>query len=57
MNRLQLSQVFQFLGVEPVLSPSIDYYLNPATSKINFRLTYYLIPNAEEIEDKLGSNT
>jgi LPS sulfotransferase NodH len=46
--------LWSFLGLNPVSSDRIDYFLRPERSKLNSPATYRLLPNADEIERECG---
>ena len=48
--------IFQFLGLELPEGEALDFILDPRTSKINTPETYALLPNAVEINERLGSD-
>src|SRR5262249_48630866 len=51
-----LRALWSFLGVEAISSDRIDFFLRPERSKLNSPETYRLLPNADEIERKCGSD-
>jgi hypothetical protein len=44
----QLSVLWSFLGLPPLSSPEVDYYLNPDTAKLGGTDTYGRLPNAAQ---------
>jgi hypothetical protein len=52
----QLSVLWSFLGLPPLSSPEVDYYLNPDTAKLGGTDTYGRLPNAAEIDAVLGAD-
>ena len=55
-NRQAMRAVFAFLGLSLPDSPKLDALLNPGVAKINSADMYAFLPNAEEIDRKLGSD-
>jgi hypothetical protein len=52
----QIEAIWPFLQLPPLKDERIEYYLSPEKVKINSLETYQMIPNAQEIEDKCGSD-
>jgi uncharacterized small protein (DUF1192 family) len=48
--------LWSFLGVDPIDSDRIDYFLRPERSKLNSQATYRLLPNADDVERACGSD-
>ncbi|MBT3192316.1 MAG: hypothetical protein HN341_07145 [Verrucomicrobia bacterium] len=55
-NRASVRPVFDFLGLEMPEGDKMHYYLDPQRSKINSESTYRLLPNADELNAKFGSD-
>ena len=55
-NRSALRSVFSFLGLLMPETPEIDFYLNPASSRIMNPHIYLKVPNIGEIEERFGSD-
>lgn len=55
-NREAVRGVFDFLGLAMPRTGELDFYLDPRRSKINSRRTYALLPNAAEINERLGGD-
>jgi hypothetical protein len=55
-NRESLGKVFEFLELSLPDSPELDRLLDPRLEKINDASTYSLLPNAREIDARLGSD-
>jgi hypothetical protein len=51
----QIAAIWQWLGLAPLASEQLPYYLEPETVKINSAATYAWIPNAQEIEQHCGN--
>ena len=51
-----LKAIYDFLEVEPYFSEQVRKKLDPKNAKINGQLTYALIPNRAEIEERFGSD-
>lgn len=51
----QVSMLWRWLGLTPLDTAQIQYYLHPAEVKINSTATYAWIPNAHEIEEGCGN--
>ena len=49
--------LWEFLGLDPITSDQIDYFLRPERSKLNSTAMYRLLPNADEVEDECGGDT
>jgi hypothetical protein len=52
----QLSVLWSFLGLPPLSSPEVDYYLNPDRAKLGGTDTYGRLPNAAQIDAVLGAD-
>jgi hypothetical protein len=52
----RLSTVWSFLGMTPLSTPEVDYYLNPRTAKLGGPDTYGRLPNAAQIDAALGAD-
>lgn len=52
----QLSALWEWLGLAPPASERIAYYLDPAEVKLSSPEIYARIPNANEIEERCGSD-
>jgi hypothetical protein len=55
-NRASVRRVFGFLGLAMPEDDRIDYYLDPARSRLNSASTYRLVPNADELNGRFGSD-
>lgn len=55
-QRSAMQALWSFIGVDPIDSDRIDYFLRPERSKLNSEATYRLVPNADEIERECGSD-
>jgi hypothetical protein len=55
-QRAQLSALWSFLGLAPLSTPEVDYYLSPRTAKLGGADTYGRLPNATQIEAALGAD-
>ncbi|MCX5673347.1 MAG: hypothetical protein NTU94_18685, partial [Planctomycetota bacterium] len=55
-NREAFRNVFQFLGLCMPEGQELDDLIDPRIEKINTSATYALVPNAEIINDQLGSD-
>jgi hypothetical protein len=54
--KMDLSQrIWQFLNLDPSDRSTVEHYIEPRFAKINSYETYQLIPNADEINQQLGS--
>lgn len=52
----QLQAVWNFLELAPMPDDEVAYYLSRHEQKINSRETYRRLPNADEINDRFGSD-
>jgi hypothetical protein len=52
----QVAAIWRKLGVGPLRSEKIQYYLRPESAKLNTAESYQLLPNAQEIEDRCGND-
>jgi hypothetical protein len=52
----QISALWSFLGLPPLDSPDVDYYLDPDTAKLGGTDTYGRLPNAAQIDAALGAD-
>ena len=52
----QLAAIWNFLGIKPLASEQIQYYLEPEKVKINSAATYRFLPNASEIQKFCGND-
>lgn len=52
----QVAAIWKFLGIAPLESERLEYYLRPESAKINSRATYDLVPNARDIQQHCGNN-
>ena len=52
----QIDALWNFLGISPLESDRVQYYLEPGEVKLNSRATYAFIPNAEEIQQSCGND-
>jgi hypothetical protein len=50
-----IAALWRWLGLAPLESEQISYYLNPTEVKINSATTYAWVPNAREIEQCCGN--
>jgi hypothetical protein len=55
-NKRVLRPVFDMLGLTMPETEELDRLLDPAITKLNSEETYRLVPNAVEIDEKLGSD-
>ena len=55
-NKRVLQPVFDMLDLEMPETVELDRLLDPAITKLNSEETYRLVPNADEINEKLGSD-
>jgi hypothetical protein len=55
-QHVQLAAVWSFLGLPPLNTPDVDYYLDPQTAKLGGLKTYGRLPNAAEIDAVLGAD-
>ncbi len=55
-NRATAARVFEFLGCETLDTPEIDDLMDPRRSKLNFSSVYAAVPNAREINARLGNH-
>jgi len=55
-NKRVLRPVFEMLGLSMPQTPELDRLLDPAITKLNSEATYRMVPNAVEIDAKLGSD-
>lgn len=55
-NRAAAREIFDFLGLELPTCEELDYHLDPRTSKINSSESYALLPNANEINERFGTD-
>jgi hypothetical protein len=55
-SRAVAREIFQFLGLELPEGEALELILDPRTSKINTPETYALLPNAVEINERLGTD-
>jgi hypothetical protein len=51
-----IQALWSFLGLDPIRSDRLDYFLRPERSKLNSPATYRLLPNADEIESECGGD-
>lgn len=51
-----LDALWKFLGLEPLRSEWVDYYLRPESVKLNSSDAYSFVPNAQEIDKLCGSD-
>lgn len=51
----QVAAIWTWLGLAPLETEQIQYYLDPAEVKINSAATYACLPNAREIEERCGN--
>lgn len=51
----QIASIWQWLGIVPLGSEQLQYYLTPKTAKVNSAATYAYLPNAQEIEQECGN--
>jgi hypothetical protein len=52
----QIAAIWRKLGIAPLESEQIQYYLQPESVKMNSAATYALLPNMQEIQQFCGSN-
>jgi hypothetical protein len=52
----QLAALWSFLGLAPVRTADVDYYLSPQTAKLGGAGTYGRLPNLAEIDAALGAD-
>jgi hypothetical protein len=55
-NKRVLRPVFDMLGLAMPQTKELDRLLDPSSTKLNSEATYRLVPNAAEIDEKLGSD-
>lgn len=55
-QRAQLAGLWSFLGLAPLSSPEVDYYLSPQTAKLGGTGTYGRLPNLAQIDAELGAD-
>src|SRR5688572_14229881 len=53
---VQIAAMWNFLGVIPLESEQLQYYLQPEAVKINSAATYALVPNAHDIQRSCGND-
>ena len=51
----QIASIWQWLGITPLGSEQLQYYLTPKTAKVNSAATYAYLPNIQEIEQECGN--
>ena len=51
----QIDSIWPWLGIAPLASEQLQYYLTPKTAKVNSATTYAYLPNAQEIEQECGN--
>ena len=55
-NKRVLRPVFDMLGLSMRQTSELDRLLDPAITKLNSEATYRMVPNAVEIDERLGSD-
>jgi len=55
-QQAQLSALWSFLGIAPLGTAEVGYYLNPRTAKLGGTMTYGQLPNAAQIDSALGAD-
>jgi hypothetical protein len=55
-QRVQLSDLWSFLGLASLDDPELDYYLNPQSAKLGEADSYGRLPNAAMIDAVLGAD-
>src|SRR5574341_680442 len=52
----QITAIWNFLGVMPLESEQLQYYLHPEAAKINSTATYTFLPNVHDIQQVCGND-
>ena len=52
----QIDAIWNFLGIKPLASEQLQYYLEPEKVKINSAATYSFLPNASDIQQLCGND-
>lgn len=53
----EVRALWRFLGLPPIPTEHLTYYLRPESTKLNSASTYALLPNAAEVNASCGSDT